>query len=67
MPKLDSLGRNVGQKIKTRGFEYFKNDSVSIVFMDSEFVSAEVRGTRTYDVDLERENKSLTPVDSASR
>ena len=33
--------------------------SVTIVYEDDEFVSAEVRGTRTYDVDLERENKSL--------
>lgn len=59
MLALDALGRQVGQKIKNRGSEYFKRNSVSIVYTDSEFVSAEVRGTNTYDVDLERENKSL--------
>ncbi|MEJ2111360.1 MAG: SWIM zinc finger family protein, partial [Acidobacteriota bacterium] len=56
---LDSLGRHVGQKIKNRGVEYFQRNSVSIVYKDSEFVSAEVRGTRTYDVDLELENDTL--------
>ncbi len=59
MRSLDRLGRKVHQKIQSRGFEYFKRDSVSVVYADSEFVSAEVSGTRTYDVDLERKDRSL--------
>jgi len=59
MLKLDSLGRHIGQKIKSRGLEYFQRNSVSIVYIDSEFVSAEVRGSHTYDVDLERKNRTL--------
>ncbi|MBN2318558.1 MAG: DEAD/DEAH box helicase family protein [Acidobacteria bacterium] len=59
MFQLDALGRHIGQKIKNRGRDYFERNCVSIVYEDADFVSAEVRGTRTYDVDLERENKSL--------
>ncbi len=59
MSQLDALGRHIGRKIKERGRDYFERNCVSIVYEDAEFVSAEVRGTRTYDVDLERENKSL--------
>ena len=63
MLQLDALGRHIGRKIKNRGRDYFETNSVSIVYEDDAFVSAEVRGTRTYDVDLERENKSLiTPA-----
>jgi superfamily II DNA or RNA helicase len=59
MFKLESLGRQIGQNIKNRGREYFERNTVSIVYVDAEFVSAEVQGTCAYDVDLERENKTL--------
>ena len=59
MSQLDSLGRHIGQKIKDRGKEYFERKTVSIVYVDADFVSAEVRGTRMYDVDLEREDNTL--------
>jgi len=59
MSQLDQLGRHIGQKIKERGREYFENRFVRIVYEDPEFISAQVRGSRIYDVDLERDNISL--------
>lgn len=59
MLQLDALGRHIGQKIKNRGRDYCQRNSVKIVYEDDDFVSAEVHGTLTYDVDLERENKAL--------
>ncbi len=56
---MDSLGRHVGQNIKNWGLECYRRNCVSIVYVDSEFVSAEVRGSRTYDVDLELADTSL--------
>ena len=59
MSQLDQLGRHVGQKIKNRGQEYFERSCVKIVYEDPEFISAQVKGSRIYDVDLERDNRSL--------
>jgi superfamily II DNA or RNA helicase len=60
MLQLDALGRHIGRKIKDRGKDYFERNTVRIVYADPEFISAQVRGSRDYDVDLERENRSLT-------
>jgi superfamily II DNA or RNA helicase len=59
MFQLEKLGRLVSRKIKTHGKEYFERNAVRIIFADIEFISAQVRGSRDYEVDLEREGRSL--------
>ena len=59
MSQLDRLGRNVSQKIKIRGIQYFELNAVRIVFSDADFVSAIVSGSQEYDVDLEREGNAV--------
>ena len=59
MSPLESLGRNVSQKIKSRGRDYFETNAVRILFADKEFVSARVSGSRAYEVDLERDGNAL--------
>ncbi len=59
MYSLKSLGRDVSQKIKNRGRDYFEMNAVRILFADKEFVSAHVSGSRDYDVDLERDGGAL--------
>lgn len=59
MFQLDTLGRQVSRKVKSRGKEYFENNTVRILYADPEFVSAHVKGSREYEVDLERDDESL--------
>ncbi len=59
MSQLDRLGRNVSQKIKIRGMQYFERNAVRIVFSDPDFVSAKVSGSQEYEVDLEREGNAV--------
>ena len=59
MSRLDALGRQVSQKIKVRGRNYFERHAVKILFADDEFVSAQVSGSLDYDVDLERDRDTL--------
>ncbi len=59
MSQLDRLGRNVSQKIKIRGIQYFERNAVRIVFSDPDFVSAKVTGSQEYEVDLEREGNAV--------
>jgi hypothetical protein len=59
MIALEALGRLVSRKIKGRGREYFDRGAVRILFADNEFVSAQVSGSRDYDVDLEKERGGL--------
>jgi hypothetical protein len=59
MSQLNRLGRNVSQKIKTRGIQYFERNAVRIVFSDPDFVSAKVSGSQEYEVDLEREGNAV--------
>jgi hypothetical protein len=59
MIALEALGRLVSRKIKNRGREYFDRGAVRILFADNEFVSAQVSGSRDYEVDLEKERERL--------
>jgi superfamily II DNA or RNA helicase len=59
MSQLDTLARQVNQKVKARGIHYFERHAVRILFADDEFVSAQVSGSREYDVDLERDQDEL--------
>src|SRR5512135_2956844 len=59
MSQLETLGRQVSRKIKTRGRDYFERNAVRILFADADFVSAQVSGSQEYAVDLERENDVL--------
>jgi hypothetical protein len=59
MSQLNRLGRNVSQKIKIRGIQYFERNAVRIVFSDPDFVSAKVSGSQEYEVDLEREGNAV--------
>jgi superfamily II DNA or RNA helicase len=59
MSQLDALRRFVGSKIRIRGQEYFDRKAVSITFADADFVSAKVAGSLEYEVDLERDGKTL--------
>ncbi len=59
MSRLESLGRQVGRKIKIRGADYFGRKAVRILFVDGAFASAQVSGSRKYSVDLERERDRL--------
>ena len=59
MSQLETIGRNVRQKIKIRGREYFARNAVRVLFADPDFVSAKVTGSRIYEVDLERDGRDL--------
>ncbi len=59
MSQLDTLGRHVSRKIRTRGRDYFIRGAVKILFADADFVSARVSGSQEYSVDLERDQDSL--------
>ena len=59
MASLETIGRFVSRKVKGRGKEYFDRGAVRILFADQEFVSAQVSGSRDYDVDLEKEREGL--------
>ena len=59
MSQIDSIGRHVSQKIKTRGRDYFARKAVRILFADPDFVSAKVTGSQIYEVDLERDAADL--------
>lgn len=59
MSQLEKLGRQISQKIKLRGKEYFERNAVKIIFADEEFVSSQVSGSKEYTVDLEREREDL--------
>ena len=59
MSQLDRLGRNVSERIRIRGRQYFERNAVRIVFADPDFVSAKVSGSQEYDVDLERDGNAV--------
>jgi superfamily II DNA or RNA helicase len=59
MSRLDTLARQVSEKIKARGRNYFERHAVKILFADHEFVSAQVSGSLDYGVDLERDRDEL--------
>jgi hypothetical protein len=59
MSQLDTLARQVSQKIRARGRDYFERHAVKILFADHEFVSAQVSGSQDYEVDLERDRDEL--------
>jgi hypothetical protein len=59
MSQLENFGRHVSLKIKMRGKDYFEKNAVRIVYADDEFVSAQVRGSQEYTVDLEKEKDEL--------
>jgi hypothetical protein len=59
MSQLDTLARQVSQRIRAYGRDYFERHAVKILFADHEFVSAQVSDSQDYDVDLEREREEL--------
>ncbi len=59
LSQLDRLGRNVRQKIRDRGRQYFERGAVRIEFADPDFVSAKVTGSSVYEVDLERDGHAV--------
>ena len=59
MSQLDRLGRNVSQKIRIRGRQYFERNAVRILFADADFISAKVTGSQMYEVDLERDANAV--------
>jgi hypothetical protein len=53
------IADQVDGTIKQRGRDYFNRGAVRIVHGDDFFVDAAVQGTETYDVSLEREDRTL--------
>ena len=59
MSQLDRLGRNVSQKIRIRGRQYFELNAVRIVFRILILCPPKFPALKIYEVDLEREGNAV--------
>ncbi|MDR0843229.1 MAG: hypothetical protein LBP68_07415, partial [Acidobacteriota bacterium] len=64
---LELLEKQVPRRIRELGRHYLELNAVRILFADGEFVSAQIMGTRRYNVDLERDGGNLVCSCDCSR